>query len=149
MSLSICLTLEGVRSSHSGSGIFVREDGQTKEISRAKWDEKFPEREPIVLDIDQEGEVYSANITHNLNSMASKAGIYKHLWRPDEIDVTKGWQLIEPLGEGLNLLRSDPKRFKKFNPKNGWGNYEGLVAFVENYLAACETYPDAEISVWR
>jgi len=33
--------------------------------------------------------VYDANITHNLGAMAEAAGIYKHLWRPEEIGITK------------------------------------------------------------
>ena len=93
--------------------------------------------------------VHSANITHNLNKMADEAGIYKHLWRPDEIEITKAEQLIEPLRAGLELLKSDPERFKKFNPENGWGTYEGLVSFVQEYLASCEENPDAEVSVSR
>jgi len=38
---------------------------------------------------------------------------------------------------------------KKHNPKNGWGDYEGLVRFVKEYLKACIDYPDAEIKVSR
>jgi len=42
--------------------------------------------------------VYDANITHNLGEMADEAGVYKHLWRPEEIGLTKAAELIEPLG---------------------------------------------------
>ncbi len=65
---------------------------------------------------------YSANITHNLGDMAEEAGIYKHLWRPEEIGITKAVQLVEPLSKGLSFMKSDPERFKKFNAENGWGN---------------------------
>lgn len=148
MSLDVYLTLKGEKVNNSSSGIFIREGGQTKEITRAEWDEKFPGREPVVaIQSDEIDEVYSANITHNLNKMASEAGIYEHLWRPDEIGVTKANQLIIPLRDGLALLQTDPERFNKFNPKNGWGNYEGLIEFVRNYLVACEQYPDAEVFV--
>ena len=92
--------------------------------------------------------VYDANITHNLNKMASEAGIYKELWRPEEVGITKAGQLIKPLQEGLALLKSDPERFKHLNPENGWGSYEGLVEFVEKYLEACVESPDAEVSTW-
>jgi len=93
--------------------------------------------------------LYSANITHNLGAMAQEAGIYKHLWRPDEIGVTKAAQLIEPLRAGVALMRSDPARFEKHNAKNGWGLYKHFVPFVEEYLAACEAYPDATVGVSR
>lgn len=93
--------------------------------------------------------IYDDNITHNLNQMAGEAGIYKHLWRPEEIGITHAKQLIEPLREGLALLLSDPKRFKKFDPENKWGEYDGLVNFVRSYLAACEENPNAEVEVSR
>lgn len=93
--------------------------------------------------------IYDANITHNLNEMAEEAGIYKHLWRPDEIGITKASQLIEPLREGLGLLLADPDHFRQFNPENGWGDYHSLVDFVKSYLTACKENPNASVSVSR
>lgn len=93
--------------------------------------------------------VFSANITHNLNKMAGEAGIYEALWRPEEVGITTAVQLIEPLRKGLALLRSDPERFKKLNPKNGWGDYDGLVRWVAEYLEACEANPDATVEADR
>lgn len=94
-------------------------------------------------------ECYTANITHNLNKMADEAGIYYHLWRPDEINLTTAKELIKPLENGLELLKNEPERFKVFNPSNGWGDYDGLVRFVANYLDACKDLPDATIYISR
>jgi hypothetical protein len=148
MSLDVYLTLPGVQHSVEAR-IFIREDGQNREVTRAEWDERFPYREPYTVTGDNSETVYSANITHNLNKMAREAGIYEALWRPEEIGIAKAEQLIAPLRDGLALLKSDPARFKAFNPSNGWGNYDGLARFVTDYLAACEEWPDAEVSVWR
>jgi hypothetical protein len=93
--------------------------------------------------------IYDANITHNLVDMAEDAGIYQHLWYPNEIGITKASQLIDPLQKGLALLKSDTARFERFNSTNGWGIYEHFVLFVEKYLAACEDNPDAIIEVSR
>lgn len=93
--------------------------------------------------------VYGRNITHNLTEMADKAGIYKHLWRPEELGITKAVDLVSPLSKGLSKLKNKPEYFKRFNPSNGWGNYENLVEFVEEYITACVENPDAEISVSR
>lgn len=150
MSLDVYLTLKGEKADNSGSGIFVREYGQVKEISRAEWDEKYLGREPFLVEAEADNdEVYSANITHNLNTMAVEAGIYKYLWRPDEIGISQATQLINPLRQGLDLLENDSQRFEKFNPKNGWGDYDSLVGFTRSYLKACEQYPNAEVSVSR
>ncbi len=32
---------------------------------------------------------------------------------------------------------------------NGWGTYKNFVPWVAKYLAACEEYPDADVSVSR
>lgn len=92
-------------------------------------------------------EIYTRNITHNLNTMADAAGIYKHLWHPEEIGITQAKQLIEPLREGLAKLEASPQTFRQYNPPNGWGSYETLVAFVRDYLRACEQDPDADVVV--
>lgn len=93
--------------------------------------------------------VYYANITHNLNTMAGKAGIYEALWRPEEIRVFKAEGLIDILEKGLNLLKRKPEYFKKFNSPNGWGMYKNFVPFVERYLNACKEHPKADIRIRR
>ena len=93
--------------------------------------------------------VYDANITHNLGDMTREVGIYQHLWRPEELGIVYASELIELLTSRLALLKSDPERFRKFDAPNGWGRYEHLVRFTEEYLAACQANPDATVSVSR
>lgn len=151
MSLDIWLTFDGERAEGDiTSGIYIREKGQNRKISREEWDRRFPNRDPIVCnDTDEDNEVYGANITHNLARMAEEAGLYYPLWRPEEICVIKAKQLIVHLCFGLEKLKADPERFKAFNPSNGWGTYEGLVNFTQQYLEACQQYPEATINVSR
>lgn len=114
-------------------------------------------------------QVYWANITHNLNTMASEAGIYEALWRPhrlkegynisendhqaewkfEEENTTLAKDIIPLLEKGLSDLKTRPEYFEKFNSPNGWGMYEHFVTFVEKYLEACKEYPDAIIEVSR
>jgi hypothetical protein len=94
-------------------------------------------------------EIYSDNITHNLNKMAAEAGIYEALWRPDEHGYTHARDIIPILEEGLAKLCANPEHYEKFNPENGWGSYVGLKVFVREYLEACRANPDAEVEVSR
>lgn len=103
----------------------------------------------VYLENDDGDEVYWANITHNLNRMANAAGIYRTLWRPEEIGAVKARDLIEPMREGLRKLKKDPSRYERYNAPNGWGLYEHFVPWVEKYLAACEQNPDANVKVSR
>lgn len=110
----------------------------------------------LYVDVDLGGpetkwfDVFSADLTHNLAKMASEAGIYKHIWRPDELpDVKCAGDLIEPLTAGVKAMKEDPERFIALNPPNGWGSYEGFLPWVERYLAACVEAPKALIKVSR
>lgn len=113
--------------------------------------------------------VYNANITHNLNKMAIEAGIYEALWRPYRLkegynipeedyktecefeyeNKVFAKEIIEILENGIYKLKQNPNHFKKFNSPNGWGVYENLVEFAENYLTACKEYPEAIVRVDR
>ena len=147
MSLNVYLYIEGVV--HVADSIPVRVDGGISELSRAQWDELYPGIEPVVIPGHETSCVYSDNITHNLNYMAREAGIYMELWRPEEIGIELAGQLVKPLMAGYFLLNTEPDRFRKFNPENGWGTYEVLVEFVKGYLAACAAYPEATVRVSR
>lgn len=150
MSLDVYLRTPEKKHPIGGSGIFIRQDGATRQITREEWDAQYPGRDPATLLVIQETDkAYSANITHNLGKMADAAGIYKPLWRPDEIGITKAAQLIAPLARGLAILIESPDRFRHLNPTNGWGSYDGLVRFVSGYLAACAENPQAEVTVSR
>ena len=149
MSLDVYLTTKETRPRDS-SGIFVREAGETREITEDEWCERNPGQQPVRLtDCEETNEVYSANITHNLNKMADEAGLYDCLWRPESVGITKAAQLITPLQKGLDKLCSHRSYFEQFNPANGWGNYDGFVRFVQQYLIACEQHPDADVEVSR
>ena len=118
---------------------------------------------------EESEELYSANITHNLNKMADEAGIYNALWRPYRLksdyhiaendhdaqyifesqQTTKASEIIPLLEKGLADLKARPEYFEKFNSANGWGMYKHFVPFVEKYLKACKEYPDAIVEVSR
>ena len=181
MSLDVYLRLNEPIMVRAGSGIFIRENGEMREITLEEWNERHPDKEPVRFEYEsneyETDTVYSANITHNLNTMADVAGIYEALWRPyklkniyfkfgkDESEASnlnydKEYEieqntivlandLIEPLRHGLHELKLNPDKYKTYNPENGWGSYDGLVRFVENYLNACYQYPNAKVEVSR
>ena len=148
MSLDVYLFLENKPEQSPESKIYIREDGQTKEISLEEWNRRFPHREPVMC-LSVSNYVYHGNITSNLAKMAMEAALYGVLWEPYDAGIRLAHQLIEPLQTGLALLKSDPERFRQYNPPNKWGSYEVLVRFVAEYLQACKKYPDAKVDVCR
>jgi len=115
------------------------------------------------LDVDlmvtQPVSVFTQNITHNLGKMAtavkigaefgSSLTLYDVLWRPDEHGFKFARDIADWLDLGWNILLSDPETYRKYNPENGWGSYDGLCDFVYKYRNACWDNPDAELSVSR
>ena len=151
MSLDVWLTVDEPVVKPASSGIFIRENGCNKEISVDEWNARFPDKEPVRVLSNEEltNQVFSANITHNLNTMAELAGLYRYLWLPDELGIIYASDLISPLATGLVLLTENPDKYKALNPANGWGKYEDLVNFVAEYLSACVRYPDSKVNVSR
>ena len=117
---------------------------------------------------EEKEELYTANITHNLNVMAEQAGIYKALWRPyqlhkdyvhsEDYKIEMAFEdsvtiiatdIIHIIEQGLDLLKNRPDYFSKFNAENGWGKYVNFVPFVEKYLNALKQYPDSLVEVDR
>jgi hypothetical protein len=127
------------------------------DLTRKKW-VSYDEFKTHEIEYDT---LYSANITHNLGEMADKAGLYEALWRPHRLidgynipekdhnaehefedkQEIRAKDIIPYIKEGLSKLRD--------NPNNGWGSYEGLLNFTQNYLDACEENPESIVKVWR
>lgn len=104
------------------------------------------------LDLDlvlDDYNVFECNVTHNLNKMASACGIYEAMWRPDEHGFDKASDITDILIRGFTELLSKPDCYKKYNPDNGWGSYDGFIDVLFKLIKACNTYPDAIIKASR
>jgi len=78
-----------------------------------------------------ESKLASHNVTHNLTKMAEAVRLYTVLWYPEERGITSASQMIAPLEKGIKELEATPKKYKEFNPPNGWGNYDVFVKFCK------------------
>lgn len=58
MSLDVYLTMREAKRPHTRSGIFIREDGQQKEITRAEWDVR-PPPVPRAINAQPRGTLYA------------------------------------------------------------------------------------------
>lgn len=145
MSLDVKLINHKPLIKHS-TGIFVRENGSIKELSYEEARIQFPNAE---INVHQEVtyDVFDGNITHNLTKMAEFLGVYETLWRPHEIGIYYANEIINNLREGIHKMKLMPETYKAYNPENGWGTYEQLLKFMEDYLDACYKYPQAKIDV--
>ena len=57
---------------------------------------------------------------------------------------------LEPLiRKGISEMMESPEHFRKMNPPNGWGNYEGALEFLIWIADKCREWPTARVRVWR
>lgn len=149
MSLDIYLEVEHPVSVDPERNIPVRENGQTVLYTLQEWKDTGHDYDPVTIEVSPTNCAWHGNITHNLWIMAKEAGIYAELWEPETLGITKAGQLTVPLIVGLLELVAYPLKYEEFNPPNGWGNYDVLVKFVNDYVDACYRYPDATIRISR
>jgi hypothetical protein len=81
--------------------------------------------------------------------MADEAGMYKCLWRSEEYGYNKASEIIKTLSVGIESMEREPRRYKDFNPDNGWGDYGRLLEFAKQVLAECIKNPDYSIESSR
>ena len=147
MSLDVYLEIDKSLEANARRDTPININGKLRLLTTEEWDAL-----DSAYNIDTEPDtlcVYWRNITHNLNKMAQMAGVYEYVWRPDELGLEFAEELIDPLTLGIAALKNDPDFYRRYNPSNGWGTYEGLVDFLESYLQACRDYPKARIRVSR
>lgn len=87
---------------------------------------------------------HSVNVTYNLGKMLREAG-------HPEWQALKGAPASEVAGvmdAVARTLRSDPDRFRAFNPPNGWGTYEGAIEYAEAFRDMCSEHPEATVAAW-
>ena len=167
MSLDVSLKIK-TPVKKTGTGIYIRENGKTKELTLGEAMEKFPNAEINEFEYETEY-VFEGNITHNLGKMASMAGIYEALWRPHRLkegynipendhdaehefeinSVTTASEILPIIESGFADMEARPEYYKQFNPENGWGNYDIFIRWIEIYINACREYPDAIVEVDR
>lgn len=88
------------------------------------------------------------NITHNLNTMFTKAGVYNELWRPNE--GTRAKDILPKLKIAYQDMLNRPDYYRQFDSPNGWGTYDvGGLEFIRDVIESCEQYPEALVEVCR
>lgn len=94
--------------------------------------------------IDDTTVVDCGNYTGNIWEMyenaipAVKEGIRGGLHRLHDMKAENTLSLLQ---KAVQLMQDDKVFYRKFNPDNGWGNYEGALKFLQNILEQCEIHP--------
>ena len=97
--------------------------------------------------------LYESNYTSNICKMVTTAfeTCKEKQFIPDYFyhwsDVVNECIHTKYLKELINELQRRPEFYKQFNPKNGWGNYEGVVNWLQNILHNWEQNDNCEVII--
>jgi hypothetical protein len=104
---------------------------------------------PAAVDPDEEAVCWEGNYTSNAAAMWHRAiGV---LGLGDVIDTLgqRAEHLIPELARAIDRMRDNPDDYRELEPENGWGDYEGALAFLEGIERACRNYPMARVRASR
>lgn len=83
------------------------------------------------------------NYTHNCWRMFDLAGV-RGVLKSDGTMLAA--DALPILARGVLRMEADPDAYRALNPQNGWGSYDGALAFVRAILDGCRAHPKA--TVW-
>ena len=63
------------------------------------------------------------------------------------LDHRKGKDCIDWLDAAIADMKAKPEEYRKLNPPNGWGNYEGALEVLERLSTWCREVPEAVVVV--
>ena len=91
----------------------------------------------------REVEIYDSNVTYNLADIYYKCidGGFKSL---NKMNCKNALPIITKAIE--NMLENE-KEYRKLEPSNGWGTYDGLLQELRDLRNCCEDNPDGIIEV--
>ncbi len=126
----------------TGSGIYVRDQGKTRELKTKEEIQKWFPGSDVEIKEYETTEIFDGNITHNLAEMASHVisgdyTLYTLLWEPFVCKVTQ--EYIDCVKKGLEYLTLHEEDLKPYNPSNGWGSYETLLDFTRSFITTLDS----------
>lgn len=89
-------------------------------------------------------EYFTANITHNLTAMWVRADCYGALY---ESHGKKAGTIVAKLSSAIAYMEEHEDAYRRLNPGNGWGSYEGALSFLRRLRDACQHWQEAVIHV--
>lgn len=88
-----------------------------------------------ILDIN-----YTFNVAPMFQLALGKGGI-------KQLNELSREKCIKLLKIGIKDMKEKPEIYKKLNPKNGWGNYEGALTTLIKILDTLEENHNAQVSI--
>ena len=99
----------------------------------------------IILKAKREIILFETNITYNLADMYYKC-IDKELGL-EKLDGLSSKKALPIVKKAIKDMEDNKEEYKKLNPPNGWGSYDGLLRDLRNLKKSGEQIPDGVIEI--
>ncbi len=99
----------------------------------------------ISITAKREVEIFEANITYNLSDMYYKCIDKKRGFK--KLDNMKCKEALPIINNAITDMLNNANEYRKLNPRNGWGSYEGLLTKLQEMRNCCESNPDGIINI--
>jgi hypothetical protein len=97
-----------------------------------------------IVTIDRDGNEHWVEVvcghTYNLTPMWAEA-LPTLMESSRDLDGRKCADLLEALDAGLLDAVKNASKYRKLNPSNGWGDYEGFLEIFIKFVGLCNQYP--------
>ena len=85
------------------------------------------------------------NYTYNCSEMLAKAT--KGKFGLSTLSGMNALEVANILDEAIKEMRNNKEKSAAMNPKNGWGDYDGWLTYLENIAKACRIHPKTILNV--
>ncbi len=55
---------------------------------------------------------------------------------------------VAELAAAVARMEATPESYRALNPANGWGSYEGALAYLQRFRDVCAANPAARVAMW-
>lgn len=86
------------------------------------------------------------NYTWNCGDMFREALQVNDIY--DDLSGKTGKKMQPILKKGIEEMQKKPTKYKKMNPKNGWGNYDGALQVLKELYQACLKNPRYKFKIF-
>lgn len=64
-----------------------------------------------------------------------------------DLDGRRAGDALNVVGMAVEAMEASPSEYEALSPSNGWGSYEGALAYLRRLRDACALHPNAQIHI--
>jgi hypothetical protein len=88
---------------------------------------------------------YTGNVSQMWSHAFRQSGAKPELL--SDLDGRLAKEAAPELAAAVSHMASHPEEYEPMNPGNGWGDHNGALRYLVNFLLACRYHPDFKVQM--